>query len=81
MNSVRPLPVAADRRLTKRDIEPFVDRDELATALGHAVQERWLRYRIRDGMPHYLIAGKIRFRVSEVVEWLERHGHIERRGH
>jgi hypothetical protein len=44
------------------------------------VKERWLRYRLKEGMPHYLIAGKIRFRVSEVVPWLERHGYIERRG-
>lgn len=61
-------------------LEPFVDRDELAAFVGRAVKERWVRYRIKEGMPHYLIAGKIRFRVSEVVPWLERHGYIERRG-
>lgn len=61
-------------------LEPFVDRDGLAQALGHAVKERWLRYRVKEGMPHYLIAGKMRFRVSEAVPWLERHGFIQRRG-
>lgn len=61
-------------------LEPFVDRDELAGFLGHAVKERWLRYRLKEGMPHHLIAGKVRFRVSEVVPWLERHGYIQRRG-
>lgn len=62
------------------ELEPFVDRQELETFIGRAVKERWLRYRVKEGMPHYLIGGKMRFRISETVAWLERHGHIERRG-
>lgn len=55
------------------ELEAFVDREGLEAFLGHAVKERWLRYRVKEGMPHHLIAGKMRFRVSEVVPWLERH--------
>jgi hypothetical protein len=62
------------------ELEPFVDREGLEAFVGRAVKERWLRYRLKEGMPHYLIAGKVRFRVSEAVPWLERHGYIERRG-
>jgi hypothetical protein len=61
-------------------LEPFVELDELSDFLGHAVKERWVRARVAEGMPHHLIGGKIRFRLSEALPWLERHGHVQRRG-
>jgi hypothetical protein len=41
---------------------------------------RWIERRMEEGMPHTHIAGRAKFRVSEVEPWLEAHGHIERRG-
>jgi hypothetical protein len=38
------------------ELEPFVDREGLEAFVGRAVKERWLRYRLKEGMPHYLIA-------------------------
>jgi hypothetical protein len=41
---------------------------------------RWIERRMEEGMPHTHIAGRAKFRVSEVEPWLEAHGHIEHRG-
>ncbi len=35
---------------------------------------------MEDGLPHRHIAGRAKFRLSEVEPWLESHGHIEQRG-
>jgi hypothetical protein len=37
---------------------------------------RWLEYRLADGLPSDLIAGKRTFRPSVADEWLRREGHI-----
>jgi hypothetical protein len=47
---------------------------------GHlAMSPRWVAYRVREGMPHVLIAGKPRFKAAEVDQWLEETGHLTRR--
>jgi excisionase family DNA binding protein len=48
--------------------EPFVTADELAAHLN--VTPRTLRRWRDDGMPHYLRGSTLRFRVSEVEEWM-----------
>lgn len=42
------------------------------------VSDRWLEYRIKEGMPSALIGGRRKFRVSEVEPWLEKEGHLVR---
>jgi hypothetical protein len=59
-------------------LEPWLDKRGLADHLGCSV--RWIAYRMEDGMPHAVIAGRIKFRASEVEPWLEQHGHLTRRG-
>lgn len=58
-------------------LEPWLDARALAQHLGCST--RWLRYRIAEGMPHAMLAGRQKFRVSEVEPWLEERGHLERR--
>ena len=60
------------------DFEPFVDKEGLAASLVCSV--RWIEKRMEDGMPHYHVAGRAKFRLSEVEPWLVENGHIERRG-
>jgi hypothetical protein len=36
--------------------------------------------RVAEGMPSAMIAGRRKFRASEVEEWLERVGHLRRDG-
>jgi hypothetical protein len=57
-------------------LEPWVDKRGLAEHFGCGV--RWIEARLREGMPSAMIAGKRKFRVSEVEPWLERAGYIER---
>jgi predicted DNA-binding transcriptional regulator AlpA len=54
-----------------RPTEPLVTKRTLA---GHlAVSERWIEKRVKDGMPaEKFRTGAIRFRVSEVEDWLRR---------
>ncbi|HEX9108127.1 MAG TPA: hypothetical protein VF832_12880, partial [Longimicrobiales bacterium] len=53
-------------------LEPWLDKRGLAHHLACSV--RWIERRMEDGMPHTHIAGRAKFRVSEVEPWLERHG-------
>jgi hypothetical protein len=57
-------------------LEPWLDKRALAAHLG--CSERWLEYRAREGMPSWKIAGRIKFRASEVEAWLTENGHMER---
>ena len=57
-------------------LEPWLDKKALAEYLGCG--ERWIEYRMDEGMPHARIAGRIKFRATEVEPWLERHGYMER---
>jgi hypothetical protein len=59
-------------------LESWLDKHALAAHLGCSV--RWIAYRMDEGMPHALIAGRVKFRPSEVEPWLEQHGHFKRRG-
>lgn len=60
-------------------LEPrWLDKRELAQRLGCSV--RWVENAARKGMPSAMIAGRRKFRFSEVEPWLEEHGHLERRG-
>lgn len=59
-------------------LERWLGKRDMADHLGCGV--RWLELRMADGMPHALIAGRVKMRVSEVTPWLEEHGHLERRG-
>lgn len=58
-------------------LEPWVDKRAVAEFFGCGV--RWVEMRVAEGMPSALIAGRRKFRVSEVEPWLERAGYIERR--
>jgi hypothetical protein len=59
-------------------LEPWLDKRALAAHLGCSI--RWLEYRIEEGLPHAMLAGRIKFRASEAEPWLEQHGHLKRRG-
>jgi hypothetical protein len=59
-------------------LEPWLDKKALASHLGCGV--RWIEYRMEEGMPHSIIAGRCKFRPSEVEPWLEERGYLERRG-
>lgn len=59
-------------------LEPWLDKRALAEHLGCKV--RWIEYRKAEGMPHAVIAGRIKFRASEIEPWLEQRGYLERRG-
>jgi hypothetical protein len=58
-------------------LEPWLGKNGLAEYLG--CSERWIEYRMSEGMPHAMIAGRIKFRPSECERWLEQQGHLERR--
>jgi excisionase family DNA binding protein len=58
--------------------EGWLTVEKLAAYLGCSL--RWVRYRAEEGMPHAVIAGRRKFRVSEVEAWLEKKGHLERKG-
>jgi hypothetical protein len=57
-------------------LEPWLDKRALAAHLG--CSERWIEYRAREGMPSWKIAGRVKFRPSEVEAWLIENGHMER---
>lgn len=59
-------------------LEKWLTQDELADQLG--CSPRWLRYRMAEGMPSALIAGRRKFRQTEVERWLEDHGHLRKDG-
>lgn len=59
-------------------LEPWLDKRALAAHLGCGI--RWIEQRVQDGMPHTVIAGRNKFRASQVEPWLEGHGHLEHRG-
>jgi hypothetical protein len=57
-------------------LEPWLDKRALANHLGCGI--RWIEMRTAEGMPSAIIAGRRKFRASEVEEWLERAGHLRR---
>lgn len=59
-------------------LEPWLDKRGLAGHLGCSV--RWIELRITEGMPHAIIAGRVKLRASETEAWLAANGYLERRG-
>ena len=59
-------------------LEPWLCKRELAAHLSCSV--RSVEYALAEGMPHALIFGRPKFHASEVEAWLERTGHLTRRG-
>jgi hypothetical protein len=58
------------------ELERWLDKRGLASHLGCGI--RWIEMRVAEGMPSTMIAGRRKFRASEVEEWLERAGHLRR---
>jgi hypothetical protein len=58
--------------------EPWLDKRGLAEHLSCSV--RSIQTALAEGMPHAVIFGRVKFRVSEVEPWLEDHGHLVRPG-
>jgi hypothetical protein len=56
-------------------LEPWLDKRGLAAHLGCSVS--WVEKRAASGMPHTVIAGRVKFKVSAVEPWLEARGHLE----
>jgi hypothetical protein len=54
--------------------EPWQTKQTLASHLHVSV--RWIEYRLVEGLPHHVIAGKPRFKISKVEDWLGAHGHM-----
>lgn len=59
-------------------LEKWLDKRELADHLGCSV--RWIDYRLASGMPHSIIAGRVKMKVSVVEPWLEARGLISHKG-
>lgn len=59
-------------------LERWLDKKGIASHF--ACSPRWIELRMEEGLPHAHIAGRAKFRVSEVGPWLDAHGHIERKG-
>jgi hypothetical protein len=59
-------------------LEPWKDKRELADHLG--CSPRWISYRAAEGMPHSIIAGRVKYKVSLVEPWLEARGLITHKG-
>ena len=65
------LPFPTERIVNER----LLTRKELALTISYSA--RWIQYRVNeDAMPHHRLPnGELRFRLSEVQEWLaEREG-------
>jgi hypothetical protein len=57
-------------------LEPWLAKAQLAEYL--ACSERWIETKMAEGMPHAKIAGRIKFKPSEVEAWLAANGYLER---
>jgi len=55
-------------------LEPRFTKSEYAEHLRCSV--RWLEYRVAEGLPSELIAGRRKFRPSIADEWLRREGFV-----
>jgi hypothetical protein len=61
-----------------RGSEPWLDKRALAQHLSCSI--RSIQIALADGMPHAVIFGRCKFRVSEVEPWLEAAGYLVRHG-
>lgn len=48
--------------------EPFVTKSELAAHMGFSI--RWVERRVKEGMPHFRVGGRLRFQKSQALAWL-----------
>src|SRR3954470_24699801 len=64
--------------MTTATSEAWLPLRVMAAQLGCSL--RWLEYRVAEGMPTAVIAGRRKCRPSEVERWLERHGYMRREG-
>jgi hypothetical protein len=48
--------------------EPWVTKKQLAEHLGYSV--RWIEMRVASGMPRAAFPGPMRFKISQVENWL-----------
>ena len=48
--------------------EPFITKTELARHMGFST--RWVERRVKDGMPHYRVGGRLRFQKSQSIAWV-----------
>lgn len=51
--------------------EPLTTKKELARRLN--ISERWIEYRMADGLPHYRMGSAVRFEPSAVLNWITAH--------
>lgn len=58
--------------------EPWLDKRQLAERLSCST--RSIEFAVAAGMPHAIIFGRAKFRLSEVEPWLEETGRLVRRG-
>lgn len=58
------------------ELEKWLDKHGLSEHLGCGI--RWIEHRVSEGMPSAIIAGRRKFRASEVELWLERMGYLRR---
>jgi hypothetical protein len=56
--------------------EPLLDRRKLADHFS--VSERTVDYWRDDGLPEWVLAGRAKFKASEVEGWLARRGELRR---
>jgi hypothetical protein len=66
--------IATTERLPS-DPERWRDKHGIAEYFSCGI--RWIELRMAEGMPYAIIAGKAKFRISEVEPWLVLHGFIE----
>jgi excisionase family DNA binding protein len=59
-------------RAARSGDEPWLSKKQIAEHLGYS--ERWVDYRIRDGLPCKRLGNRWRFRRSEVETWLSDRG-------
>jgi hypothetical protein len=64
--------------ITPHHREPWLDKKEAAKFW--ACSPRRIEYAVQEGMPHAIIFGKVKLRISEAEPWLLQHGHLELRG-
>lgn len=56
--------------------ERWLDKQDIAEHFACGV--RWIEARLGEGLPSAMIAGRRKFKLSEVEDWLCREGHIQR---
>lgn len=62
--------------MTVAQLERWLDLQGIAEFF--ASSPRWIEERMREGLPSAMIAGKRKFKASEVEKWLDAEGHIRR---